>query len=132
MEMNPVTTSQTPAIPDYSVARERARAVLMEVVTRAAVRVESLYRMAASGLAAKRHAARESGLSVEGRVNLGPKKSLVLVHCHGRRYLIASAGDTMAPILEVLPVASQKAAVARKPSQARSTAERAQPKGRAE
>jgi flagellar biogenesis protein FliO len=40
-------------------------------------------------------------LAVEDRVTLGPKKALLLVRCHGRRFLIATAGDTIGPIMEV-------------------------------
>jgi flagellar biogenesis protein FliO len=43
----------------------------------------------------------ERVLAVEARVAIGPKKSLVLVRCHGRRFLIASAGDTIGPVIEV-------------------------------
>ena len=49
-------------------------------------------------------------LAVEDRLIIGPKKSLVLVRCHGRRFLIASAGDAVGPILEVeIPKANRRA-----------------------
>lgn len=106
--MNPTATFKDAPLPDYRAALERARVVFVELAGRAAGRLKSSCGATASRIAAKRRAAQESGLSVEGRVSLGPKKSVVLVHCHGRHYLIASAGDTIAPILEVLPVTSKK------------------------
>ena len=45
----------------------------------------------------------ERALAVEERVAIGPKKSLVLVRCHGRRFLVASAGDTVGPFVEIAP-----------------------------
>jgi len=40
-------------------------------------------------------------LHLESRVSLGPKKSLVLVNCCGRRVLLAIAGDAITPVMEV-------------------------------
>lgn len=52
----------------------------------------------------------QRALAVEDRVSLGPKKSLVLVRCQGQRFLIASAGDTIGPIIEVAaPKSSRRA-----------------------
>jgi flagellar biogenesis protein FliO len=48
-------------------------------------------------------ATQESSLRIEERLNLGPKKALLLVNCHGRRFLVATAGDTIAPLIEVDP-----------------------------
>ena len=45
-------------------------------------------------------------LAVEDRVTIGPKKSLVVVRCHGRRFLIATCGDTIGPVIEVTPALS--------------------------
>lgn len=45
----------------------------------------------------------ERSLAVEERVAIGPKKSLILVRCHGRRFLVASAGDTVGPFVEIAP-----------------------------
>ena len=42
-----------------------------------------------------------SGLRIEERLHLGPKKSLLLVNCHGRRFLVATAGETIASLIEV-------------------------------
>ena len=42
-------------------------------------------------------------LVVEERVAIGPKKSLVLVRCRGQRFLVATAGDTIGPVIEVGP-----------------------------
>jgi len=38
---------------------------------------------------------------IEERLHLGPKKSLLLVNCHGRRFLVATAGETIASLIEV-------------------------------
>jgi flagellar biogenesis protein FliO len=46
----------------------------------------------------------EAPLRVEGRISLGPKKSLVLVDCRGREVLLAISGDAVTPVME-LPVA---------------------------
>ncbi len=46
----------------------------------------------------------ETALKIEARVALGPKKSITLVACCGRHYLVASAGEQIAPIVEVLPL----------------------------
>lgn len=40
-------------------------------------------------------------LRVEARLNLGAKKSLVLVNCQGRQVLLALSGDSVAPLLEL-------------------------------
>jgi flagellar biogenesis protein FliO len=46
----------------------------------------------------------ERALVLEDRIALGPKKSLAVVRCHGRRFLVASAGDTVGPLIEVTPL----------------------------
>jgi flagellar biogenesis protein FliO len=51
--------------------------------------------------------ATERALAVEERVTIGPKKSLLVVRCHGQRFLVATAGDTVGPLVEI---ASPKAA----------------------
>ncbi|MGA7524130.1 MAG: flagellar biosynthetic protein FliO [Acidobacteriaceae bacterium] len=43
----------------------------------------------------------EAALRVEGRISLGPKKSLVLVDCRGRQVLLALSGDTVTPVMEL-------------------------------
>jgi flagellar biogenesis protein FliO len=43
----------------------------------------------------------ERVLAVEGRIAIGPKKSLILVRCHYQHFLIATAGDTIGPVIEV-------------------------------
>jgi flagellar biogenesis protein FliO len=45
----------------------------------------------------------DRALAVEERVAIGQKKSLLVVRCHGQRYLIATAGDTVGPFLEIAP-----------------------------
>ena len=55
----------------------------------------------------------ERALAVEERVAIGPKKSLVVVRCHGRRFLVATAGDTVGPMIEISPPESPSRAVRR-------------------
>lgn len=49
----------------------------------------------------KARAGVEAPLRVEGRISLGPKKSLVLVNCLGRRVLVAVSGDQVTPVMEM-------------------------------
>jgi hypothetical protein len=53
------------------------------------------------GLTGLRAAAAETPLRAEARLSLGPKKSLVLVNCCGRRVLLGIAGDAIVPLGEV-------------------------------
>jgi flagellar biogenesis protein FliO len=51
----------------------------------------------------------ERVLAVEERVTIGPKKAMVLVRCHGQRFLVATAGDTVGPFIEITsPKASRR------------------------
>ncbi len=50
---------------------------------------------------AQQPAAGAAPLRLESRLNLGPKKSLVLVNCCGRRVLLAVAGDAVTPVMEL-------------------------------
>ena len=50
----------------------------------------------------------DAPLRVEGRISLGPKKSLVLVDCRGRQVLLAVSGDAVTPVME-LPRRPRKA-----------------------
>ena len=43
----------------------------------------------------------DRALVLEERVALGPKKSLIVVRCHGQRFLVATAGDTIGPLIEI-------------------------------
>ncbi|HEX4312287.1 MAG TPA: flagellar biosynthetic protein FliO [Acidobacteriaceae bacterium] len=43
----------------------------------------------------------EMPIRLEGRLNLGPKKSLVLVNCRGKSVLLAMGSDVITPIMEV-------------------------------
>ncbi len=52
----------------------------------------------------------EAPLRVEARLTLGPKKSLVLVRCQGRQLLLAVAGDSIAPVMEVAAARTAKTA----------------------
>ncbi len=45
----------------------------------------------------------ERALVLEDRVAIGPRKSLVVVRCHGQRFLVATAGDTIGPVIEIAP-----------------------------
>jgi flagellar biogenesis protein FliO len=51
-------------------------------------------------LAGKRSAAVDAPLRAEARLSLGPKKSLVLVNCCGRRVLLGLSGDALIPLGE--------------------------------
>ncbi len=57
---------------------------------------------------AKARAGEDAPLRVEGRISLGPKKSLVLVDCRGRQVLLAVSGDAVTPLME-LPRRARKA-----------------------
>ena len=46
-------------------------------------------------------AAGDAPLLLEARLGLGPKKSLVLVNCCGKRVLLALSGDTIHPVMEM-------------------------------
>ena len=43
----------------------------------------------------------EMPIRLEGRLNLGPKKSLVLVNCRGKSVLLALGTEAITPIMEV-------------------------------
>lgn len=43
----------------------------------------------------------DRALVVEDRVALGPRKSLIVVRCHGQRFLVATAGDTIGPLIKI-------------------------------
>lgn len=47
--------------------------------------------------------AAERVLAVEERVSIGPRKTLVLIRCHNQQFLVATAGDTVGPIIEIAP-----------------------------
>jgi flagellar biogenesis protein FliO len=40
-------------------------------------------------------------IRLEGRLSLGPKKSLVLVQCRGKSVLLALGGEGITPVMEV-------------------------------
>ena len=40
-------------------------------------------------------------LFIEERLTFGPKKQLLLVSCHGRRFLMASSADSVTSLVEV-------------------------------
>jgi len=52
----------------------------------------------------------ETPLRVEARMSLGPKKSLVLVRCQGRQLLLAVAGDSVVPLMEMAAARARKTA----------------------
>lgn len=43
----------------------------------------------------------ERVLAVEDRVAVGPKKSLLVVRCHGQRFLVGVSADAIGPLVEV-------------------------------
>lgn len=45
----------------------------------------------------------ERTLAVEERVSIGSKKMLILIRCCDRRFLVATAGDSVGPFIEVAP-----------------------------
>lgn len=49
-------------------------------------------------------------LVLEDRVTIGPKKSLVIVRCHDQRFLVATAGDSVGPFLEIAPIKTSRRA----------------------
>lgn len=40
-------------------------------------------------------------IRLEGRLNLGPKKALVLVNCRGKSVLLALGAEAITPVMEV-------------------------------
>ena len=46
----------------------------------------------------------ERALRIEERLTLGGKKSVTLLICHGRRFLLATSDDVLTPMGEVLPL----------------------------
>jgi flagellar biogenesis protein FliO len=61
------------------------------------------------GLLGKRLHAAERALCIEEQVAVGGKKSVTLIVCHGRRFLLASSGDAIAPLIEVQPLTRRSA-----------------------
>ncbi len=47
--------------------------------------------------------AAELPIRLEGRLSLGPKKSLVLVNCRGKSVLLALGSEGITPVMEVPP-----------------------------
>lgn len=43
-------------------------------------------------------------LRVEERLTLGGRRSVTLIACQGRRFLLVSSGDAIAPLVEVRPL----------------------------
>lgn len=54
-------------------------------------------------LAGVRDSSVKRQLRVEERLLLGGRKSVTLLVCHGRWFLLAAAGDTVMPLIEVRP-----------------------------
>lgn len=52
---------------------------------------------------ARPRAASESLLRIEEKVSLGSKKMLFVVHCDGRRFLVATGAETVTSPIELLP-----------------------------
>lgn len=55
--------------------------------------------------------AADAPLHIVARLSLGPKKSLVLVSCCGRRLLLSLSGDTIAPLMEIPKTTRRKGGV---------------------
>jgi hypothetical protein len=51
----------------------------------------------------------DRALVLEDRVAIGPKKSLVVVRCHGQRFLVATAGDTIGPLIKLAAPRARRA-----------------------
>lgn len=66
----------------------------------------------------------ERALAIEERVTIGPKKSLLVVRCHGQRFLVGVAADTVGPFLEVEASSSSPAMAPAGKSRARSATRR--------
>ena len=49
-------------------------------------------------------ASAERRLHIEERLTIGPKKTLMLVNCAGRHFLVATSAETIAPIIEIRPL----------------------------
>lgn len=64
--------------------------------------LEAAFRRLLGGLNRAGNSA-ERALVLEDRIAIGPKKSLSVVRCHGQRFLIATAGDTIGPLLKLAP-----------------------------
>jgi Flagellar biosynthesis protein, FliO len=65
-----------------------------------AVRLRRVLRLLAQRIFPAKSSA-ERALAVEDRIALGPKKALIVVRCHGQRFLIATSGDMIGPVVEV-------------------------------
>lgn len=50
---------------------------------------------------AKTRSGGEAALRLQGRISLGPKKSLVLVECRGREVLLAVSGEAVTTVMDV-------------------------------
>jgi len=71
-----------------------------------AQRISSLTRLGLKRLLGTAQPA-ECLLSIEERLAIGPKKTLLLVNCAGQRFLLATTGEAIAPLFEVRPIAAQ-------------------------
>jgi hypothetical protein len=47
-------------------------------------------------------------LSIEERIAIGPKQTLLLVNCIGRHFLMATAGNSVTSIIEVQPMINER------------------------
>lgn len=54
-----------------------------------------------AGRFAQSPASAQRALVVEERVAIGPKKALMVVRCHGQRFLVGTAGDAIGPVIEI-------------------------------
>lgn len=82
------------------------QAATMERVRTLGLKTPALRRLADLLRAVSRRMSRaredaERHLRIDERLNIGPKKSLLLVSCCGQRVLVAVAGETVTTLLEV-------------------------------
>ena len=77
---------------------ERVRALGLK--TPALRRLADLLRAVSRRMSQAREDA-ERHLRIDERLNIGPKKSLLLVSCCGQRVLVAVAGETVTTLLEM-------------------------------
>jgi len=70
-------------------------------------RLAGLVRMLVAKLSRAASPARNI-LSVEERLTIGPKKTVMVLNCDGRRFLLVTAGEMIAPLIEIQPLEEKK------------------------
>lgn len=59
---------------------------------------------------ARRQLGGGSGLRIEEKLSLGPKKTLFLVNCRGKQFLVAAGADSVTQMVEVFSQRRERAA----------------------